>query len=225
MALQEKIYTYGSTGSKSSRYYRTELRLQELSVSGEDNTSLMEYALVLYTGNRRLSQWRTGAKILLGGTLYAHRDGTDYNNRVTITDQSSVTLCQGEITVPHDPDGSCKLSVSFSVYHPVVASYTPGNFTYTGGTMELTPIAKADAVFATDGYIGGVSMVVIQRKNKGYTHSLFYQLGEITGYLTPEGEKSDTEVPLCALLLIFPRRSIRGSRREGSGREAGGAQR
>lgn len=203
MALQTKTFTYGGLYNTASRYFRTELTLQEISIDPENNSSLLAYKLTLYSGNTRLSGYRIGARIFLGGKEYVHRDGTDYNNRVTITDQSSVILCQGEITVPHDPDGSCKLSVSFSVYHPVVASYTPGNFTYTGGTMELTPIAKADAVFATDGYIGGVSMVVIQRKNKGYTHSLFYEMGEITGYLTPEGAKSDTEVIFDGVSVPF----------------------
>lgn len=203
MALQEKTFTYGGLYNTASRYFRTELTLREISTDPENNSSLLAYTLILYSGNTRLSGYRIGARIFLGGKEYVHRDGTDYANRVTITDQSSVTLCQGEITVPHNEDGTCKLSVSFSVYHPVVASYTPGNFTYTGGTMELTPIAKANGVFATDGYIGGVSMVAVHRKKQGHTHSLYYEMGEFAGYLTPEGRESDTEVIFDALNVPF----------------------
>ncbi len=203
MALQTKTFTYGGLYNTASRYFRTELTLQEISTDPENNSSLLAYTLILYAGNTRLSGYRIGARIFLGGKEYVHRDGTDYNNRVTITDQSSVTLCQGELTVPHNEDGTCKLSVSFSVYHPVVASYTPGNFTYTGGTMELTPIAKANGVFATDGYIGGVSIVAVNRKKRGHTHSLYYEMGEFAGYLTPEGTESDTEVIFDALSVPF----------------------
>ena len=203
MALQTKTFIYGGLYNTASRYFRTELTLQELSTDTEGNSSLLAYTLILYSGNTRLSGYRIGARIFLGGKEYVHRDGTDYANRVTITDQSSVTLCQGEITVPHDEDGSCNLSVSFSVYHPVVASYTPGNFTYTGGTMELTPIPKANGVFATDGYIGGVSIVAVNRKNKGYTHSLFYEMGGLSGFLTHEGQRSDTEVVFDSLSVPF----------------------
>ena len=203
MALQKKTFTYGGLYNTASRYFRTELTLQELSIDPETNSSRLSYKMTLFSGNTRLSGYRIGARIFLGGKEYAHRDGTSYSNRVTIKDQSSVVLMQGELTVPHNADGTCKLTVSFSVYHPVVASYTPGNFTYTGGTMELTPIAKADAVFATDGYIGGVSMVVIQRKNKSYTHSLHYELGTEKGYLTSEGTKSSTEVIFSNLSVPF----------------------
>ncbi len=203
MALQTKTFTYGGAYNTASRYYRTELTLTEKSIDAENNCSLLEYTLTLYSGNTRISQYRTGARIFLGGKEYVHRDGTDYANQISLEKQSSLILCQGEITVPHHADGTAALSVSFSVYHPTVASYTPGNFTYTGGTIALTPIPKANSVQATDGYIGGVSMVAVGRKRQGTTHALFYEMGSLSGYLTGEGSHSDSEVLLETLWVPF----------------------
>ncbi len=203
MALQEKIYTYGSIKSSASRYYRTELKLTELSVSGEENTSLIAYTLTLSTGDRRLSQWRTGAKIWLGGTLYAHRDGTDYNNQISIGENSSLTLMTGTFTVPHDDSGRASLSVEFSVYHPTTSNYTPGNFTYTGGEITLTDIQRATTLGATDAYIGGTSMVALNRKNESFTHSIAYAFGESAGYLRADGSLGEEE-RFSATAVAFP---------------------
>ena len=201
--MQTKTFIYGGLHNTASRYYRTELTLTEKAVNFEKNSTVLSYSLILYSGNTRVSQWRTGARIILNGKEYVHRDGTDYDNQISIGENSSRTLCAGEITVPHNTDGSCNLSVSFSVYHPKTATYTPGNFTYTGGSMVLTPIPRVNTVTATDAYIGAVSMVAIQQKKSGYTHSLAYEIGDLTGYLTADGELTDKETVFDALSVPF----------------------
>lgn len=203
MASQTKTFVYGGINSAASRYFRTELTLTEKTVNFEKNSTVLTYALVLYSGNTRLSQWRTGARIIINDKEYVHRDGTNYSNQITIGEKSSLTLCQGEITVPHNTDGTCDLSVSFSVYHPKTVSYTPGNFTYTGGSMTLTPIPRVNTVAATDAYIGAVSMVAISQKKSGYTHSLSFEIGSISGFLTPDGEITDQEQIFEELSLPF----------------------
>ena len=203
MSLQTKTFTYGGLYSTAARYYRTELCLTEESVSPEENASVLSYKLTLYSGNTRLSQWRTGAKIILNGKQYVHRDGTDYDNQISIEPQSSLVLCQGQIKVPHDSDGTCKLSVSFSVYHPVTADYTPGNFTYTGGEMALTPALQLTTVGATDAYIGGTSLLAFNRKKSGHSHSLAYEMGNLFGYISSDGLLVDTEQVMDALSLAI----------------------
>ena len=202
--MQTKTFTYGGLHNTASRYYRTELTLTEKAVNTEKNSTVLSYSLILYSGNTSISQWRTGAKIFLNGKLYVHRDGTNYANQITLERNSSLTLCEGEITVPHEPDGSCDLSVSFSLYHPTTASYTPGNFTYTGGSMTLTPIFRVNRASATDAYIGAVSMVAIHQNKSGYTHSLAYEIGGLTGYLTADGALTEKEEIFDALSLPFP---------------------
>ncbi len=201
--MQTKTFTYGGEHNTASRYYRTVLTLTEKSVSANKNSTVLSYSLVLYSGNTRISQWRTGAKIILNGKTYVHRDGTDYANQITLDRNASLTLCQGEITVPHNTDGTCSLSVSFSVYHPTTSSYTPGNFTYTGGSMTLTPIEKVNTVSATDAYIGSVSMVAIRQKKSGYVHSLSYEIGALSGYLTEDGLMSEKEEIFETLSVPF----------------------
>lgn len=204
MSLQTKTFTYGDLYSTAARYYRTELRLTEESVSPEKNESVLSYKLTLFSGNTRLSQWRTGAKIILNGKQYVHRDGTDYDNQISIEPQSSLVLCQGELKAPHESDGTCRLSVSFSVYHPTTADYTPGNFTYTGGEMVLTPALQLTTVGATDAYIGGVSLLAFNPKKREHSHSLGYEMGALSGYLSPDGLLVETEQVMEKLSLAFP---------------------
>ncbi len=201
MSLQTKTFTYGGLNSTAARYYRTELSLTEESVSPEKNESVLSYKLTLFSGNTRLSQWRTGAKIILNGKTYVHRDGTDYDNQISIEPQSSLVLCQGQMKVPHDSDGACRLTVSFSVYHPTTADYTPGNFTYAGGGMTLTPALQLTTVGATDAYIGGTSLLAFTRRKSGYSHSLGYEMGSHSGWISPDGLLVDTEQVMDTLSL------------------------
>ena len=203
MSLQTKNFIYGGLYSTAARYYRTELCLTEESVSPEKNESVLSYKLTLFSGNTRLSQWRTGAKIILNGKTYVHRDGNAYANQISIEPQSSLLLCQGQIRVPHEADGTCKLSVSFSVYHPTTADYTPGNFTYSGGEMTLTPALQLSTVGATDAYIGGTALLAVNRKKSGHSHSIRYTFGACQGYLGSGGELRDTEEIMESISLAF----------------------
>lgn len=204
MSLQTKTFTYGGLNSTAARYYRTELMLSEESVSPERNESVLSYTLTLFSGNTRLSQWRTGAKIVLNGKTYVHRDGNDYDNQISIEPQSRLVLCKGQIKVPHDSDGTCRLSVSFSVYHPTTAAYTPGNFTYSGGEMTLTPALQLSTVGATDAYIGGTALLAVSRRKSSHSHSVFYRFGTLSGWIGSDGQPSDTEEIMENLSLAFP---------------------
>ncbi|MBE6943298.1 MAG: hypothetical protein E7453_03430 [Ruminococcaceae bacterium] len=204
MSLQTKTFTYGGLHSTAARYYRTELTLTEESVSPTENCSVLSYKLTLYSGNTRLSQWRTGAKIILNGKTYVHRDGTHYDNQISIAPQSSLILCEGQLKVPHESDGTGQLSVSFSVYHPTTADYTPGNFTYSGGEMTLTPALQISTVGATDAYIGGTALLAVSRKKSSHSHSLRYQIGSLSGWLGSDGQMADTEQVMESLSLAFP---------------------
>ncbi|MBE6926052.1 MAG: hypothetical protein E7461_04325 [Ruminococcaceae bacterium] len=204
MSLQTKTFTYGGLHNTAARYFRTELILAEESVSPEKNESVLSYKLTLFSGNTRLSVYRTGAKIILNGKTYVHRDGNSYDSQISIEAQSSVVLCEGTLRVPHDSDGTGQLNVSFSVYHPKPATYTPGNFTYTGGEMTLTPALRLTTVGATDAYIGGTALLAFSRKKSGYSHSLRYALGELSGWVSSEGALTDTEEIMENLSLAVP---------------------
>ena len=121
-------------------------------------------------------------------------------------------LCRGQINVPHEADGTCRLSVSFSVYHPAVADYTPGNFTYTGGEMVLTPALRLTTVGATDAYIGGTSLLAFNRKKSGYCHSLRYEIGALSGYVSADGLLVEAEqiMDTLSLSVSIPERFYEG---------------
>ena len=57
----------------------------------------------------------------------------------------------------------------------------------------LTQIPRASTIAATDAVVGSVSVVAVSRKNADYTHSIQYQFGQLSGYLTGDGLSSREE--------------------------------
>lgn len=70
-------------------------------------------------------------------------------------------------------------------------------------TLKLTAIPRASSVAATDAAIGSVSMVAIGCKRPGVTHSLFYEFGSVTGYLTDSGDTAEDECYVNLLSIPF----------------------
>lgn len=66
----------------------------------------------------------------------------------------------------------------------------------------LTQIPRASTVAATDAAVGAVSLVAVSRKNEDYTHSIRYQFGELSGYLSEEGTSAE-EVMLRSTGIAF----------------------
>ena len=105
MALQTNTFTYGDTTSSASQYYKTTLTLTEESTSVADNTSSIRYSLVVKAGNTGITNFTTYASINLGGTIIDNGAGS----KVTISQQGSVTLLSGLVSIPHNEDGTLNL--------------------------------------------------------------------------------------------------------------------
>lgn len=203
MALQTKIVTYGSlAGDSVSNGYILELQLTEQSVEEAANSSYLTYVLRLRSGSyHRFSQYRIGAKVVLDGVTVLDRSRWD-SQQYTLGFQSSVELAAGSLTMEHDPDGSKTVSVTFSI-DMEKSSYTPGAMTVTGEYMTLTPIGRESTVAATAADIGQVSILTVNRRNSGYTHTIGFRFGSLWGYLNSAWQVTDTPVKLTDTTLSF----------------------
>ncbi len=203
MALQTKIFTYGSLAKDSvSNGYILELQLTHQAVEASANTSRVDYVLRLRSGSaHRFSQYRIGAKVVLGGVTVMDRSRWD-SEPYTLGFQSVVELASGSLTVAHDPGGGKRLSVAFSI-DMEKAYYTPGPLSVTGEEMELPAIARESTVAATAGDIGQVSIFTVNRKNSAYTHTLRVQFGSLSGYVNEAWQLTDSPVKLTDTTLSF----------------------
>lgn len=197
MALQTKTFSSQTT----SNGFTLTLTLVENSTDVAANTSSVSYALVLKSGAWHFSQYRLGAKVVLGGTVVASRD-KETAPQVSISANSSLTILSGTTTIAHNTDGSKTLSVAFSI-DMVKDSYAPGPINVTGQSMTLTIIPRASTIGATDANIGAVSMIAVNKKSSTYTHSIAYSFGSLSGYITSSGSISSTEVKFSGTSVSF----------------------
>ena len=197
MALQTKTFSSQTT----SNGFTLTLTLVENSTDVLANTSSVRYTLVLKSGAWHFSQYRLGAKVVLGGTVVASRD-KETAPQVSLSANSSLTILSGTTTIAHNTDGSKKLSVAFSI-DIAKDSYAPGPINVTGQSMTLTTIPRASTIGATDANIGAVSMIAINKKSSTYTHSIAYNFGSLSGYITSSGSISSTEVKFSGTSVSF----------------------
>ena len=201
MALQTKTFTYGSTTSSDSRYYKTTLTLTEESTSIADNTSSVRYSLVVQAGNTGITNFTTYASIDLGGTKINNGAGS----KVTLSEQGSITLLSGVVNIPHNEDGTLEMSVSFGVSHDKPTRFSPGDFTYSGGTMTLTTIPRHSTIADVSGDIGATVNISVTRKSASFYHSLRYK-DPIDGtyyYINAYGDSVTAETLLSATSVPF----------------------
>ena len=80
-----------------------------------------------------------------------------------------------------------------------------GQFEAESGSFDVTlpTIPRAATIGATDANIGAVSMIAVGQKSASYTHSIQYQFGSLSGYVTAAGGVSATEVKLSATSIPF----------------------
>ncbi|MBO5317561.1 MAG: hypothetical protein J6A74_03885 [Oscillospiraceae bacterium] len=104
----------------------------------------------------------------------------------------------GTLRVYHnDADGTCTVAVSLST-----AIYTASVSTVSGN-WTLDSIARASEISATDANIESASTVVITRKNSAFTHSIAYQFGRLSGYVSSSGKAVSAEEKFSATTVNF----------------------
>lgn len=102
--------------------------------------------------------------------------------------------------ISHNTDGSKSVTVEvaanrFNSFQFYTADGSGGSGWGVSGSkvVTLTTIPRAATIGATDANIGAVSMIAVNRKTTAYTHSIAYNFGALSGYITSSGGVSTTE--------------------------------
>lgn len=200
--MQTQTYSTGSFDRYAgpSNGYILDLILTEQSQDPAANTSCVSYKLQLRSGPSNRFDWELTARLHLGGAQVAAATAEhylDYND--------TWVLLEGTCTVPHNADGTLDLAFAAAVIPwNGGTQYTPPEMTLSG-TMALHSIPRASTIAATGAYIEDTATIVVARRDPGYTYSLRYAFGSLTGYLADAaGRLSDQQVQLDAATILFP---------------------
>lgn len=105
------------------------------------------------------------------------------------------------LQVDHEPDGTGAVTISVNIRgYSESGSYGSGWKVEGSRTVALTPIALASTVSVTE---GAVTTIAINRRNSSYSHLLGYSFGELMGFITDEGQVSDTPVLCTGTVISF----------------------
>lgn len=161
------------------------LTLTTLSQSTEDNSSKVRLLWQsVQTGGSYNMTTRTAYYYVSVNGAAETTNAVSY----TLPYQSTVTLADVTVTVPHDGDGNGSITVR-----------TWMNTNISAGVVELSKeltlpqIPRASTVSAADGIIGSTSRIAVSKKSSGFTHSIAYGFGKLSGYVTQSGGTSTAE--------------------------------
>lgn len=150
-----------------------------------------------------VAKWTGGSFNLNKKSGWLKINGTSYSFTNSFNDKQTTSgtkvLFTKTVDIVHDNDGT-KEDV------PVSASYTSGvsSGTVTASMLvDLTTIDRESTLGASDANIGSKSTIVVDRKNKDFTHSIAYKFGSLTGYIKADGSLSTTEVKLTAVSISW----------------------
>ena len=186
------------TNTRNS-YYAV-LSLTEKSQSANANSTVLSHKLTLYSGDSHFSGYTIGYRVKINGVQVVYHDNT--GNQTSMSSNSSKVVEEGTTTILHNEDGTKTVSVSAEIWTDS-GSYLPV-YLSCEGSMTLTTILRESTISATDANIGATSMIAVNRKSSGYTHSIQYKFGSLTGYINADGSISEAEQKLTDTYIGFP---------------------
>ena len=113
---------------------------------------------------------------------------TKYSVSYTLPKNTTKTILDVTITVPHNDEGKCTVAVRTWMDTRISA----GEVTKSA-SITLTPIHRANSVMAQDTYIGDPLRIIVSRKSTSYQHSIKLAFGSLSGFLSAAGAFSTTE--------------------------------
>lgn len=91
--------------------------------------------------------------------------------------------------IPHNSDGTKTIAMEGSF--TTLSSYISGGS--VSAVVTLPTIARASAITAEDAAIEDTARVTVSRYAAGFTHSIQWQFGDLSGYLAQDGSMVDGE--------------------------------
>lgn len=166
----------------------------ESSVSAENNTSKVTVTLQCHKSANYKTTGTWAYSIYINGSCAANSSwygqiGSDW-----------VTLATASATVPHNADGSKTVEIYAYIQAPGSTSLA-GKSSSGTGYAALSTIPRASTIGATDANIGSASVIAVTKMTSGYTHSIAYSFGSLSGYLDADGALVSEEVKISATSL------------------------
>ena len=158
-----------------SNQYRLRLEVTQKSQDVNNNTSTVDWALYLESGNRYYTGYSTKVTVSLDGdTVHSS------NTQRSISGMNTSTLVErGTKTVNHNADGSKSLAVSALFETATKDSYSPLTALTINSSMTLTTIPRASKPTLSSGSVNFGSTVTINtnRQATNFTHTVRAVLG------------------------------------------------
>lgn len=104
-----------------------------------------------------------------------------------LTANTTVTVIDTTLTVPHDAEGKCEVSVNFYMETGISA----GTIDETR-TLTLSTIPRASTLTAPNGTLGQAMTLQINRKASSFKHRITFNCGEFSGYVAGSGSSYTT---------------------------------
>lgn len=161
------------------------------------NTTPVEVALSLHHGGLYVGAGTDDCALWIGGTTYKWT-GPDISSS-----GGTVALGSHKFTVAHNADGrwSGKIGGSYRLNITYGRQYIG---TISGEqTITLPTIPRASSIGATDAVIGSKSTIVVGRKSSGFTHTIQYVFGSLSGYLNSSGAIVSSAVKMTETTILF----------------------
>ena len=158
-----------------SNQYRLRLEVTQKSQDVNKNTSQVDWALYLESGNRYFQQYSTQVTVSLAGD-------TIHNSNVqrSINGTNTSTLVErGTKTINHNADGTRSLAVSAVFETATKDNYSPLTALTINSSMNLTTIPRASKPTLSSGSVNFGSSVTINmnRQATNFTHTVRAVLG------------------------------------------------
>lgn len=151
-----------------------------------ENKSVIHWVLTVEGGNA--NYYTTGpTTVKIDGQTVYYAPTAYWNTHEFPACKGSVS---GSLELSHREDGSKEIECTLetSIYTGVLRT--------AKATWELDAIARASTASAADCFIGGNCMVLVDRKNSAYTHSLLFECGSYGGYIQSDGSLSPIRAKL-----------------------------
>lgn len=170
-----------SISANGSRgHHKFTLNIWESYVSdGASNYSTVNWDLVL---SPLSNGWDWYYSSTVPVTYSVNIDGHNFSGNIMSYDgRSTVSVGSGSLNITHDSEGYKSIGFDFSI-SSINVSYLPGSAS-ANGSMELTRIARASNVTATNADIESATSININRASSGFTHTLTYSFGSLSGVI------------------------------------------
>lgn len=158
-----------SATTSSNKYITIELETRVDGQSVANNTTTISWWL-------RIKKSSSSTSATWGNCSYSANVGGQQKSgsgQVNVAAGGTTALLSGQVTVPHNADGTLTISVSASISGKIVGSVS--------GTQAMTTIPRASSMTVSGNTLGSPVTMVISAASSGFKHFVNYNWGGETG--------------------------------------------